>query len=249
MLAQLDYAAPSPPASFVHDLATLAPPSEHVSWLRVTWRPDWGRWCIWQLTPPGAVPSIMWGPDTRVLVRGETILGKRMIRLAPDPRFKLILNRGNMTRYAWELHLETGAYPQPLWVVQGPRGGHKWNFSDQESRLLQMAGHDGEPPEPGTLPYAPLDRRVFDKLVVLDRLRTWNLMSRALHELDERDFDRAEHAQMVEANRQLWNWMKTQVDVAADESGVTGRDRKHGGYRDADAGYEAIEEQFITSTD
>lgn len=236
--------APSLDISISRELALLAPPNERVSWLYASWRPDWERWCIWQMSPPGTAPTVMWGPDTRLVVRAETVLGNRMIRLAPDPRFRQVLNRANMTRWAWELHLATGAYPQPFWVVEGEAGGHKWQFSEEEARLLKLHGHSGETPEPGSMSYAPIDRRVIEKLLPLDQLRMWNTLSKGLHELDSRDLDARENQIMLEANRALWNWIQTQVDEAVSET-VTGRDKPY--YHDADANYEEIEREFIES--
>jgi hypothetical protein len=243
------YEAPSLAPSIVRELELLAPRSDQISWLHASWRPDWGRWCVWQMIPPAGVPTTLWGPDTQVISRVETLLGRRMIRLAPDPRFKLILNRKMMTRWAWELHLETGCYPQPFWVVQGSQGGHKWSFTDEEERLAAMKGFPVEPPEPGALPYAPLDRRVLAKIAVYDQLPYWNMLSRGLNELDERDLDRREAEMMQRANRQLWNWLDSQVDRAVEESGVALASDPAGGYRDSDAGYEEAEEAFINSTD
>lgn len=243
------YEAPSLAPTFVRELELLAPRSDQMSWLHCSWRPDWGRWLIWQMIPPAGVPTTLWGPDTQIITRVETVLGKRMVRLAPDPRYRLILNRQMMTRYAWDLHLETGCYPQPFWVVQGDRGGHKWMFTDEEERLAQMHGASPEPPEPGSLAYAAPDRRVIEKVAVLDQLPIWNTLSKGLNELDERDLDVREAEMMRAANRQLWNWLDSQVDRAVEESGVAIASDPGTGYRDAEAQYEEIEEQFINSTD
>lgn len=241
--------APSDCASWIQAIESLAPRSERLSWLKVTWRPDWQRWCVWQMTPPAGAPAIMWGPDTILTVRVENILGNRMVRQSPDPRFVVRLNRGNMTRWAWALHLETGCYPQPFWVVQGHAGGHKWQFNPAEEKLAVLHGYGEDPPEPGSLPYAPVDRRVFRKLIPLDQLRVWNFLSRQLDERDERDLDDTERQQMVDARWQLWRHMESQVDQAVAESGVRLAGDPMGGYRDADVDYEATQEAFITSDD
>ena len=248
--------APSDCATWIKEVEKVAPPSDRLSWLKVTWRPDWERWCVWQMIPPAAVPAMMWGPDTRLIVRAETILGNRLIRMAPDDRYRLILNRANMTRHAWALHLETGCYPQPFWVVQGHAGGHKWQFSEEESRLAEMHGFPGDPPEPGVfadpdkrLPYAPVDYRVVEKLVPLDMLQVWNGLSKAKDQLDERDLDNAEREAMQTGRWALWNWMQSQVDQVFEEAEVRVAGDPAYGYDDKDAGYEETLEQFITSED
>lgn len=233
----------------VHELEVLSPTSENISWLLASWRGDWERWCIWQMIPPAGVPATLWGDDTQLVTRVEVIAGKRLIRTAPDPNYRLVLNRKLMTRWAWELHLATGCYPQPFWVVQGDQGGHKWSFSEQEARLAEMNGFPAEPPEPGTLPYAPLDRRVLEKIVAYDQLPYWNMLAKGHHELDERDLDEREAEMMREGNRQLWKWLDTQVDRAVEESGVALAGDPGAGYRDSDADYEEIEEEFINSID
>jgi hypothetical protein len=192
---------------------------------------------------------MLWGPDTQVIARMETVLGNRAVRLALDPRYRVILNRELMTRWAWDIHIKTGAYPQPFWVVQGSDGGHKWSFTEEESRVAGMNGFPDEPPEPGSLPYAPLDKRVLAKIAVYDQLPMWNALSKGLNDLDVRDLDKREVEMMQAANRQLWNWLGTQVDRAVEEAGVRMAGDPGHGYRDGDADYEATEEAFITSTD
>jgi hypothetical protein len=240
------HAAPSLEPSVVEALASLTPRGDNVAWLHASWRPDWERWCIYQMTPAGHAPSMVWGPETPLVMRAENILGKRMLRLAPDPRFKQLLNPAMMTRHAWRLHLETGAYPQPFWVVQGRTGGHKWDYSAEESRLLQLHGHSGEAPEPGTLPYAPIDNRVLNQLRPVAYLRLWNTLSKGLHEMDARELDAHEADLMREGNRQLWKWLQRQADEVFDDA--TGSERG-AGYRDSDANYEEIEQEFVENVE
>ncbi len=241
--------APSLAPTVVRDLELLAPSGGHLSWLHCTWRPDWERWCIWQMVPAHGAPAMAWGPDMRMVTRAESALGKRTIRMAPDPRYRLFLNRELMTRWAWQIHIATGHYPTPFWVVQGSEGGHKWAFSQQEEKLAKIKGFSGDPPEPGSLPYAPLDKRVIAKIAPFDQLPLWNVMSRAFHEMDERDLDQRENDMLVAANTQLWNWMDSQVDKTVEESGLASAGDPGAGYRDADADYEGLHEQFIHSID
>lgn len=241
--------APTPDASVVHEMAALTPVSDRLSWFTFAWRPDWCRWAVYQMVPPHAAPSYMWGPETKTIYRPEVLLGRRMLRATTDERFRLVLNRQNMTRWAWDLHVATGCYPQPIWVVQGNHGGHKWNFTPQEQKLLGMQGLPEDPPTPGSLPYAPIDRRVINALLPMatGRVELWNMLSRGLHELDERDLDTEEKDAMVAGNWALWSWIQTQVDQTVETSGVRVAGDPGAGYRDADAGYEEQLETFINS--
>lgn len=241
--------APSDCQNWVEAIEKIAPPSERLSWLQITWRPDWQRWCVWQVLPRGHAPAQTWGPDTALVMRSELALGKQVIRMAPDQRLRQILNRGAMTRHAWKLHLETGCYFQPFWVVEGKHGGHKWQFSDEQSRLLGMAGLPEQPPEPGSQPYAPVDRRTFEKLLVLDELQAWEGLSKAKDELDERDLDNEDREAMQLARQKFWDWSKSQVDETFETAEIRIAPDAGHGYRDSDAGYEEAEEAFVTSPD
>ncbi len=241
--------APSYSESTVQQIESLAPRSdESMAWLHVSWRPDWERWCVWQMVPPHAIPPMMWGPDTVTTMRVERVLGTSKVHIAPDQRYRLILNRKHMTKAAWDLHLETGCWPKPFWVVQGKMGGHKWGFTEEEERILRLQGLPEDPPEPGEWDYAPLDRRVLDKILPVRELSVWNTLSRGLNELDERDLDAHERAMMVEANTRLWNWLSTQVDASIEEAGVRMTGEAGGGYRDSDSEFEERKEDFITNT-
>lgn len=68
----------------------------------------------------------------------------------------------------WEVHRATLL---PFWVVQGEGGGHPYRYQEHERRLLRLAQLPDEEPEPGSLPFHPLDERVLNRVVALDRLR------------------------------------------------------------------------------
>lgn len=241
--------APHDSDYWAREIEKLAPPNDRLASLKVTWRPDWQRFCVWQLFPKGTAPATTWGPDTPLVMRVESKLGKRVIRMAPDQRLFPVLNRQAMTWYAWQIHLETGGYPQPFWVVEGKHGGHKWQFSEEQSRLLGMAGLPEQAPEPGSQPYAPVDRRTFEMLEPLDMLKVWDTLSKAKDELDERDLDIGEKDAMQVARQAYWNWTTKQIDHVFDEAEVRVAGHPGAGYRDADAGYEEAEEAFMLAED
>ncbi|MBA2713420.1 MAG: hypothetical protein H0U55_07705 [Rubrobacteraceae bacterium] len=77
-----------------------------------------------------------------------------------------------ITERAWHLFRETNCWGRPYWVIQGTKGGHKRWFSQNEQKLLKMAGLPTDPPAPGDLPYAEFDDRVLVQLEKLDMLRS-----------------------------------------------------------------------------
>lgn len=76
-----------------------------------------------------------------------------------------------VTRLQWDLYKETQCYGKPYWCIQGDKGGHQRFFSTLEKQFLELQSLPTNPPLPGTLPYAPFDKRVTEKLVQHDRLR------------------------------------------------------------------------------
>lgn len=71
----------------------------------------------------------------------------------------------------WRLWQQHGVYGIPWWVIQGVKGGHKRWFATDEKKALRYAKLPDEPPVPGSLPYAPFDQRVLDRVLTYDRLR------------------------------------------------------------------------------
>lgn len=199
----------TPPPAWQAELDRTFPRSDRLSWLLVGWYAadevldgqrikvdPVQRWVIWQMTPAAAVPPLI-----RDYLEGPP----------PHPKHNPI----PVCREQWDLFRSTGCYAQAYWIIQGERGGHKRRFTDVEAKVLNARGLPTHPPVPGSLPYAPFDRRVLDKLLELDRARFWN---RGI-ELDERkpeDLD-AEHREAAEAARGwLFNWLESQVDAAYD---------------------------------
>lgn len=74
----------------------------------------------------------------------------------------------------WLLFQRTGLVGRPFWVVEGERGGHKFDFTTQERELLAREGLPTETPDPGSLPFAPVDQRVIQAILPYYRLRAFN---------------------------------------------------------------------------
>jgi hypothetical protein len=90
-----------------------------------------------------------------------------------DPILKefVHLRERECTLQQWRLWREHGVYGIPWWVIQGEHGGHKRWFNQGEKKALRYAKLPDEPPVPGSLPYAPFDGRVLDRVLQYDRLR------------------------------------------------------------------------------
>lgn len=198
-----------PAGTWAEQIEALTPPDERLSWLKVRWHPVFCRWMVWQLLPPNATPLLVLDVEQK-LVRHPT-RGHCM----PDPTSKLLLDREMVDQPAWDLYEQTGRYGRSYWVVQGEHGGHKRRFSNVEKQLARLHGKRLEPPAPGDLPYAPVDRRVFDKLAPYDQLLGWEYAFRR-DEADPAMFTAQEREAMVGVKGQYWRWLESQVDAAFD---------------------------------
>jgi len=157
----------------------------------------------------------------------------------------------------WEIFQETGHYPILFWIIQGDFGGHKWQLSPQEQKLLAMAGHQPtDTPAPGDLDYAPFDERVVENLLKYNTLQS---RDKELY-LTERRYTKESAIAIVgkqksfaEENfrRELQEFLRRQVqqtleihwDIvkkAVDELGIPEGDRHYNRNEDAE------EEAFIT---
>jgi len=185
------------PPEWQAELERIVPRSDRVSWLKLVWEPGepWEpvqRWEIREMLPtlqyvPPDIVEALRGPDPRL--EGEWV--DEMLP-CPDcpthPNARCARCDGRSTipsgrkvwdspaiisRQQWTLFHATGCYGLRFWIIQGSHGGHKWRFSPAEQSYLKSRGFALDTPAPGALPYADFDRRVTDKLVELDRLRSW----------------------------------------------------------------------------
>lgn len=176
------------PIEWEKELAEISPPNGRFLWLKLQYRAGYPwepieRYMIYQMTPAhlmevkaGQKPSLMsvileqlQDPDPpsahgnfydKQFDNGDGTTGK-FIR-NPDCL---------ITEHAWQLYRETGCWGRPYWIIQGDKGGHKWEFTKAEKKLLMQAGLPRDPPRAGDLPYAEWDDKVKAKLMLLDMLR------------------------------------------------------------------------------
>lgn len=244
-----------PPAGVMErwqpELDRIAPRTMRPTWLRLAWLPGYPwqpveRWVIYQMVPlrylgewgPGAAvrDSLLHGPDPARVIGFDTVRMKLVRHGGPRPL---------VDRWQYRLFRETGAYAQPLWVVQGSQGGHKRAFDDVESSISVMNGGPEQPPAPGELPYAEPDMRTIAKLRELDLVGVFKDCVRyadmAKDELDRWERDRTE-----EMRRQLWNWLGSQVSESLTFTRAQIEEIKEHAVPAPEPDYERIEEEFIT---
>lgn len=183
------------PPEWQEDLSLLSPgenvSSLHFSWLAGTPDDPVQRWVIYEVLPASAVGRII--EQEQRLNLHDTLTQNLWAALkGPDPRTvgkwipqktggRRWVSKSLVSRNAWDLHKTTGGLPFLSWIIEGDRGGHSWQFGTFEAGFLVAAGV--EPPvvqelceawpNPGSMPYAPYDRRVFHALAERDLLRKW----------------------------------------------------------------------------
>lgn len=218
------------------ELEQVAARSEQVSWLKLVWDVHVGRWFIYQVFPQYVTPALYLADDQEYVYRDQ--------RLQPDPTKPLRLERRHVSAEQWELYQETGCYCQPFWCIQGEHGGHKLVFTSIEKKILAAEGLPNTPPEPGTLSYAPFDRRVIEKLVPLDKLKKYHrMLDFCLRNPEQMDAEDAESERYM--RERVWKWLETQVAQSIHDSGV-----KWGSVRaDAPEGDRRLDEKLERAKD
>jgi len=198
------------------ELDRIATPGGKTSWLHLYWEPgyDWepvGRWMIGQVIPAQSIPSAI-----RDMLEGPNPADHGHFENDEYGHPRWVTDLPGITRRQWQFHKETGNYLRPYWVVQGSRGGHRYQFSFTERRIIEMNGGDPNPPAPGDLPYATPDQRTFAQLGQRDLLRKYAYAIDFM-ENSERRIEADERRGLEEMRRQYWNMTSEQVKGYADE--------------------------------
>lgn len=115
------------------------------------------------------------------------------------------------TLQQWHLWHQHGVYGIPWWVIQGDKGGHKRHFSTQEKKALNYRKLPCDPPVPGSLPYAPFDQRVLDRILRYDRLRRTEMKL-------SREGVRTEHQALVTKARN--DYLDLMTEMVMDAQGI-----------------------------
>lgn len=199
------------PDEWTEELERIVPIREGLSYLKIVWEPGehwdpaqrWMLYQMWPLSEDHMMKRMLDGPNPRTFGYYDKV-AKRFKRRRGAPMISM---------RQWLLYQETGRLAVPYWVVQGDRGGHRWEFTQTEKMIIaHKTGHaDVSPPVIGSLPYAPVDNRVFSKLANLDRLRMDEFAVSFAYKHPDK-FEGAEERLLQQAERDLWNWIESQVD-------------------------------------
>lgn len=221
------------PEAWERSLWLIAPPSEHLTWLKLRWEPGdaWEpieRWMIWQMRHPRFVrPEVLAelrGPDPRSAGHycsrdSFSRCGERQCKNPPNAWRG---GRAKLIDYAqWKLFQETGHYGTRWWCIQGDAGGHRHRLTAVESKVSRINGGASDTPAPGDLPYADFDLRTWRKVAELDRVRMWQGVIRYT-ERNHDQMDAEEKEEGVKARVALWSWLESQVKHTVDAIGRSG---------------------------
>ena len=224
----------TPPEAWERTLGLIAPPSEHLSWLKLVWEPGdpWqpiGRWMLWHLLPRKVLFSAEDGFYADVARELE----------GPHPRStgywdarKRQYVGGPCTmidRMTWEVYRRTGCYGRRWWTIQGTKGGHRHRLSPTEQRVFHLATGRKSTPAPGDLPYADFDQRTVRAILSFDKVRAWTQVSE-FAQRNASQLDAEERAEAERANTALAGWIEGQVEEGWDAYGA----RFHKALKDAD---------------
>lgn len=232
--------APWQDPTWQKELDRIAPEEEgvrlHLYWEEgFPWEPI-NRWMIGtvsnQISPLWR--EILEGPDPRTMGRYDAVKGE-------------FLSAALCSRRQWDYYQKTGHLLERYWVVQGSRGGHRYQYSQVESRISAIHGGPAQPPHPSDLPYSVPNAVTFESLTNIHAL----LLDIAVIETKENGLLAADEKGALEImRRDVWNWMSDQIEESTEELAFHLKGDMHmapdGDSNAIHAELEATEESFIT---
>lgn len=138
-----------PAPAWLDELTRLAPPGGRASSLTLRWVPGTPevpiqRWVVFECVPVHVAQELPVWMDY-------------LARVESDPH-------DFMVRWAAQMVERDQRLPVPLWVVQGPAGGHPYKYTPAEEVLAKAGLLPSEIPEIGALPYAEPNPHVWTAL-------------------------------------------------------------------------------------
>lgn len=238
------------PRAFVERLEQVYPPHGRTSWMVPVWEAGTPsdpvqRWVIYAARPAHMLTQF---ERDEVEARNLSVLPPcvavdaplavvRAVEMGLDtvPFSECPQGRLRALGY-WEMHR---AALLPVWVVQGEHAGHPYRYGEHERSLLRLAQLPDEEPALGSLAYHPLDERVLNRLVALDRVRARHDSLEAgtgeVHDREEREW-RYRFLEFVTAGT---DYVFGEMAEILARCGLVGDDRGPLGDRDAEARYVA----------
>lgn len=207
------------PASFVKELAEAVPQDDNLTQFLCVWEPGEPqapiqRWCLWQMRPKNMTQRLIKSRHPLLDGLHEPHPRRGAWWDAKAGHYRLAGGRTAKTdRLTWELYDQTGMWGQRWWIIQGPNGGHRWNLTASERRILGDLSHGQvrDVPMPADLPYADPDWRTIRHLLELQKVTLWLRVARYAEHQQAR-LDAREQAEVEEARGRFYDWMMGQLD-------------------------------------
>lgn len=198
-------------------LARVCPPYDGATTFDIVWEPgeEWEpiqRWMIVQELPVAMTRKLIL--EDSPLVMGLTDPHPREDAHWDDTTKCFRKSDGRLAKtdkFTWEHYQRTGKKATRFWVVQGETGGHRYNLSALERKVL-AAGTQGkilDVPLAGDQPYAPVDGRVLRHFEKIEAAAT----ARKIYKYAEQNWarlDREERDEAEFARAYLLDWLGEQ---------------------------------------
>lgn len=176
----------TPPPNWVHALASVSRPADRLSHVELWWEAGepWGpvqRWVIYELSPTWTLSADHHG---LMALEYPCCCARQWVRLTADDestaeRQEMVSQdvvfcpkcggrRSVAFRRIYDTYHKRGYFARPFWIIQGGSGGHKVQYTEDESTIAAAMGLGRRPPTPGSLPYADFDRRVSGHVAAYD---------------------------------------------------------------------------------
>ena len=192
------------PAEWEARLRELSPISPDHSWLYGAWLNIAQRWVLYECVPYGLIP------ESKRLQLGGTPYWEM-------PKHLRAGRKQAVSAFQWEMYRTHKVWARPFWVIQGNDGGTPAQYSEMEEAILQAKGIDTEPPEAGSLPYAPWDGRVETQIRSRDRLIKLRQRLDRLRATSDTDALKAEQVLAEEEFRKtFWSWWEESMQPQAE---------------------------------
>lgn len=192
------------PADWEHRLRLISPISDNVAWLKFGWL-DWAkRWMLYECIPERLIPA-----DKLYQLRGTPYWEL--------PKSLQMGRRQMVSAYQWEMYRRHRVWARPFWCLQGEEGGTPAKYSEVEVAILKAMGEPVDPPEGGSLPFAPFDTRAEAQLRARDRVWRMGLSLERLRMMGDSEQLKRETAQAEELFRRTFlQWWKGVMEPGAD---------------------------------
>lgn len=192
------------PPEWAARLREISPRTDTVAWLELVWEPVVERWFLYECLPLSAI---------RRDSLSEVLLAECK---GPDPRTLSRDKRGFRSGTQWELFRRVGTVGHICWVIQGANGGHLFQHTEQQQKMLAASGLPPKAPLAGSLPFAPFDERVVARIQEQDRLMAFVGTFETWKRQRTEGWEAMYQAKEQEFREQYVRWLAASMGEAAD---------------------------------